>query len=123
MKNILDKLHEKIALAKAGDQQTSKSIFFIMVGIIVLSICWTVLSKTVWKKEYKRPEVVTQLTKSQPLSGSFTNGIQSATSLMEVMSIKSSVDSLLVKDSLTSQDSLQLISALKRLEILEQQTK
>src|SRR5690606_41620446 len=78
---------------------------------------------TVWKKEYKRPEVVTQLTKSQPLSGSFTNGIQSATSLMEVMSIKSSVDSLLVKDSLTSQDSLQLMSALKRLEILEQQTK
>src|SRR5690606_27640264 len=115
MKNILDKLHEKISLAKAGDQQTSKSIFFIMVGIIVLSICWTVLSKTVWKKEYKRQEVVTKLTRSQPLSRSFTNSIQRASSLMEVMSIKSSVESRLGKYSLTSQDSLKLMSALKKL--------
>src|SRR5690606_11798403 len=118
----MKKLLEKISLAKEGDTNAVKSFFYVMVGVIVFSIGWSVLSSTVFKKKYKRPHAVASANPISPLSNSFNGAISSATNLMEIRDITAGIDSLMVKGTLTKADSIQLMQAFNRLEILHKQT-
>lgn len=118
MKGLIKKIQD----ARDGDKKTVQSMFFIMVALIILSIAWTIVSKSVFKSDYKRPHAVSVSSPSASLSNSFNGIISSATNLVEIMEIKSGIDSLMSKDSLTRTDSLHLLSAFQQLEILNRQT-
>lgn len=118
MKGLL----KKIQSAKEGDKKTIQSIFYVMVALIVLSVAWAILSKSLFKSSYKRPQPDYNGSPSVSLSNSFNGIVSSAVNLVEIMEIKSSIDSLMDKDSLTSADSLRLLSAFQHLETLNRQT-
>ncbi len=118
MKTLLDKFR----LAKEGDKTTVQAFFYVMVAVIVLSILWSVLSSTIFKPKYERPHAVAT-SPMVPIANSFNGAMTGATNLMEIMDIKASIDSLMIKETLTKSDSLQLMSALRRLEILHKNSK
>ncbi|MCL4638333.1 MAG: hypothetical protein M5Z89_05020 [Olivibacter sp.] len=123
MQSIVKKISTGIEAVRSGDKQAVKNAFFIMVTIIVLSLIWMLLSETVLKKEYKRPRAtVSASSPAASLSNGFSEVFSSATGLMEVMSIKSSIDSLMQKDNLTEADSIKLIRAFQQLEYLNRQS-
>lgn len=116
------KIIKKLNDARAGDTQSVKYFFYVMVAIIVLSLAWVILSETLFKSEYKRPETVLTTSPTSNLSESFGGAVSSATSLVELMAIKSSIDSLMNKDTLSEADSIQLLKAFQQLEFINRQT-
>lgn len=118
----MKRLIKKIQDAKDGDEKTISSAFYIMVAVIVLSVAWAIISKHALKSSYKRPQPVYNGSPSNSLSNSFNGVVSSAMNLVEIMEIKSSIDSLMDKDSLTGADSVRLISAFQQLEFLNRQT-
>lgn len=118
MKGLLKKIQD----AKEGDKKTIQSAFYVMIAIIILSIAWAIVSKSAFKSSYKRPQAAYSGNPSVSLSNSFNGIVSSAVNLVEIMEIKSGIDSLMHKDSLTSADSLRLLSAFQQLEILNRQT-
>jgi len=118
MKNFLKKIKE----ARDGDQSAVRLLFYIMVGAIVLSLVWVLFSETVIKEEYKRPETLSIGEPKSSLSDSFGGAMNSATSLFEILELKSSIDSLMTKESLTEADSIKLLEAFQQLEFINQQT-
>ncbi|MGV8135051.1 MAG: hypothetical protein AB2L20_07545 [Mangrovibacterium sp.] len=97
-------------------REKPKLIFKLMVGFIVFSILLTTaLELSREPAERKRPQPRAGL--SEGFSG-VTGGI---TSLMDVMQLKKEIASLLEKDSLSHADSLKLLEAFERLEMINKQ--
>lgn len=118
MKKIVDKIKKTIIDVKAGDQAAIKSVFFIMVGILIISFLWAIMSETILKPEYERPQMAAGSGATEPLSNSLSGVVSTTSDLMEIMEIKSSIDSLVRKDSLTPSDSVKLLNAFQHLEFL-----
>lgn len=118
MKRIIDKIIELIRAVKAGDQAASKSVFVIMVGIIIISFIWAVMSETILKPKYERPQMAIGSATSETLSNSFSGVVSTTSDLLDIMEIKSSIDSLVRKDSLSPSDSVKLLNAFQHLEFL-----
>ncbi|WP_312352572.1 hypothetical protein [Sphingobacterium siyangense] len=118
MKRIIKKIHT----LKDGDTKSVQSAFYVMVAIVILSVAWTIVSETCLKPDYKRPRAVSPVDAPASLSNSFNGVISSATDLVEIMAIKSGIDSLINKDSLTRADSLHLLGAFQKLEFLNRKT-
>jgi len=118
MKKIVDKIIKIISAVKAGDQVAIKSIFFIMVGIIIISFLLAILSETIFKPDYERPQMAIGSGNPQILSNSLSGVVSSTSDLVDIMEIKSSIDSLVRKESLTPSDSVKLLNAFQHLEFL-----
>lgn len=118
MQKLIEKIKKRISDVKSGDQAAIKSVFLIMVVIIILSFVWAIASETMFKSEYKRPQMVSSESPTAPLSNSLSGVISSTGDLMEIMKIKSSIDSLVQKEELSESDSVKLLNAFKYLEFL-----
>jgi hypothetical protein len=97
-------------------REKPRLIFKFMVGFIVFSILLTTtLELTLEPAERKRPQPHANI--SQGFSG-VTGGI---TSLLDIMQLKKEIASLLEKDTLSHADSLKLLEAFERLEMINKQ--
>ncbi|MBW8323689.1 MAG: hypothetical protein K0M50_02890 [Prolixibacteraceae bacterium] len=107
-------IEEKQSKFKEYAQRNPKVTFYVMIGIMAVSIIISISYNSYQSKHREKAGRKSLPAFSVPID----DGINSASSLFEVLNLKKEINELLSKQTLTQEDSLNLLQALKKLESL-----